>query len=686
MAPLCADPRQVVIALPPPQRQALFKLVQEIISHMIRQIDTSPENLGPVAPEPDVGEKEEGSGERAKAPPPSAGPRDQRPSAARNESPEKRNSKAESILHDAIKHMLDWRDEFLPKLEKIVTVQDGAKIRAERQARREKLDKQRLDTPEDGENLISFGDVQVVRSEDVESLQTLYTPMSTELVKAPVEDRREALSCVLLLLLATGKYSAHSRALVLYLASALALSQTFVNKEEAEIAQSLMESSTADQGNKESMSAEAEAAKRRQENKFSRFWKVGLASVAGAAVIGVTGGLAAPLVAGAIGGIMGGVGLGGVASFLGIFWMNGALGEMMDSYAKEVEDFRFLPLEDERAKESSRSWQDAKSPSQRRLRVTIGINGWLNAEDDVTRPWRVLGPDTEVFALRYEMKTLLSLGTALQDMVQSFAWKAFKMEVIKRTRRPDPAHWRALRPVVSGNIFNVFSENDMVLGFVYRMHSLKLGVAGLQPVQGVAGVVNVDLSDMVSGHMRYPQLTGEILRRCGFVGVRAGSEIEQDDVIRMKHDHADGKLVDLDAPSADASQERRPADGRESLAKDLHGLNISPPALAQPYQAPPERADVKAPAPSSSVSQSCRPDGSQGGLNLAQSPVQPVLSRASPVITHPTRQGRPANREVKPRARQLTPDSASSDESDEELHPGIVLEDRDEDERHGGHA
>lgn len=73
------------------------------------------------------------------------------------------------------------------------------------------------------------------------------------------------------------------------------------------------------------MSAEAEAAKRKQQNQQSRYWKVGLASVAGAALIGVTGGLAAPVVAGAIGGIMGSVGLGGVASFLGIFWMNGAL-------------------------------------------------------------------------------------------------------------------------------------------------------------------------------------------------------------------------------------------------------------------------------------------------------------------------------------------------------------------------
>ena len=45
----------------------------------------------------------------------------------------------------------------------------------------------------------------------------------------------------------------------------------------------------------------------------------------------------APLVAGAIGGIMGGVGLGGVASFLGIFWMNGALvGALFGAYGAKM--------------------------------------------------------------------------------------------------------------------------------------------------------------------------------------------------------------------------------------------------------------------------------------------------------------------------------------------------------------
>lgn len=135
------------------------------------------------------------------------------------------------------------------------------------------------------------------------------------------------LSAILILLLSTGSYSAYARAFVTYLTSAFELTLAALTAEEKEIAKTMIEASTeADKAKQNGkMSAEVEAQKRKQQNQTNRFWKVGLASVAGAALIGVTGGLAAPIVAGAVGGLMGSVGLGGLASFLGIFWMNGAL-------------------------------------------------------------------------------------------------------------------------------------------------------------------------------------------------------------------------------------------------------------------------------------------------------------------------------------------------------------------------
>ncbi|KAL7787428.1 DUF726 domain-containing protein [Trichoderma ceciliae] len=775
MAPLCADPRQIVIALNPARRKALFTLVQEIINYMISELETRPDELGSIAPE-DEGIQDDES-------PSSDSPEKAGNSVSQGGNPQslpqpriKRTMAAEKSLGAALAYTLEWRDEVVSKLEEIVNVEDTQKIAAERKSRRDVLDKNQLDMLNSNRQLVDVDGTPVDETEDVSMLQSAYKPLPTRLTTIPVEDREEALSCVLLLLLSTGKYSAHSRALVLYLASSLELSQTFLNNTEAEIAMSLMESSTANKDQKEAMSADAEAAKRRQQNKVSRFWKVGLASVAGAAVIGVTGGLAAPLVAGAIGSVLGGVGLGGVASFLGIFWMNGALvgtlfgaygakmtGEMMDNYAKEVEDFRFLPLKEETTTDVPEAITKEQK-EQRRLRVTIGINGWLNSEDDIKKPWRILSTETEVFALRYEMSVLLSLGTALNDLVRSVAWTAFKSEVIKRTllatlwaalwpiqvlavasnvdnpfnrahnrsrkagqlladalinkvqgERPvtlvgyslgattihaclqslaerhafglvdtvviigtpapsDPAHWRAIRPVVSGKIFNVYSENDMVLGFAYRMHSLALGVAGLQPIKDVNGIVNVDLSESVCGHLRYPSLIGEILRRCGFVTVRAGKDIERDDVIQMKDKEED--LIDLGARHDD-----KPNDGDKS-AESLHGLTITPPGL-MPHSEP-----ANPPLPKRSTSE----------LELENPRLPPRKPSSVPPVLHdtddvapplPRRQTVPLQELSIPRrpvpinaeepASPETPLTPQYD-SDDEHHMSIAMVDRDGDD------
>lgn len=112
----------------------------------------------------------------------------------------------------------------------------------------------------------------------------------------------------------------------------------------------------------------------------------------------------------------------------------------MDKYAKEVDDFRFLPLKDEWGPEFSKADKDV-----RRLCVTVDINGWLMSEDEVTKPWLVLGDDTETFALRYEMESLLELGHALEDMVSSYAWSVLKIEILRRTVLA--TLWAALWPI-----------------------------------------------------------------------------------------------------------------------------------------------------------------------------------------------------------------------------------------------
>ncbi|KAI0008685.1 DUF726-domain-containing protein [Xylariaceae sp. FL0662B] len=682
MAPLTNEPDAIRVVLNPARRKAFYGLVCEITAYMRSQLELHhspavsrpPSSAPPPYSETDdaplfaphsTQSRQQRSNNHADADSPSPPPKPPRP---KNVPP---SPALVRLRRAALSHFDAWRAETLDKLKEVASKADDAKVLEARRKRAEQLAARRRDEPADGEDLLSFdGDVKAappdlkpgpnpdmqVGPNDLSNFQTLYHPIPTRLatILAP-EDRRELLSATLILLLSTGGYPAYSRALVCYLASALGLPPAFLNGEETEIATTMVEVAQKADAEKQrggdGMSAEAEARKRREQGQVGRFWKVGLASVAGAAIIGVTGGLAAPAVAGVIGGLMGSVGLGGLASFLGIFWMNGALvgtlfgafgakmtGGIVDQYAKEVDDFKFLPLK----KEWGEGWSK-DGPEARRLRVTIGINGWLTDEEDVTKPWRALGDESEVFALRYEMKTLMALGSKLKGLVASAAWSAVRAEILQRTvlatlqgalwpifllssasnidnpfslarnrsekagkiladalinkvqgERPvtlvgyslgarviysclrvlaerkafgivdtvvligapvpsNTGHWQMMRTMVSGKVFNVYSENDYILAFLYRTTSMQLGIAGLQAISDeVDGVENLDLSAEVTGHLRYPDLIARILTRCGFPNVKGGEhEIEKDDgeiILQNKGWGETGTLVDVDDP------------------------------------------------------------------------------------------------------------------------------------------
>ncbi|KAL8370513.1 hypothetical protein RB595_000743 [Gaeumannomyces hyphopodioides] len=809
MAPLAADPRQLLVVLNTARRRALYTLVDEITQYMRFQLvlkhrdqdqDHQHRRGQPGVPAPLFVSSEsrdgcDGGGHGS--PPASLSPRPK-------QTPEPPTRELIRLRAAAVAHLDEWRRQLLKSLKDIAAAPDDAKITEARQERQARLQRARADTPRQGENLLDFDEPAAAAAAagsassgggggdhgpELAAFQRLHHPIPTRLTTIPREDREEALSCVLVMMLSTGAYTALSRTLAVYLASALDLPPTVLAREEAEIARSLVESSTSDEAEKQrqrqAMTAEAEAQKRRQEGQASRFWKVGLASVAGAAVIGITGGLAAPLVAGAIGGIMGSVGLGSLASFLGIFWMNSALvgalfgaygakmtGEMMDQYAREVDDFRFIPLNEAWGKEYSKEDKDS-----RRLRVTIGINGWLSSRDDIAKPWRVLGADTEVFALQYEIDSLLSLGTALRDLIESYTWGVIKVEIIKRTalaalyaamwplqllkvastldnpfnrarnrsekagrvladaiinkvqgerpvtligyslgarvihscltslaeRRafglvdqavfigaPVPsgrAQWEEMRSVVSGKLFNAYSENDFILAFVYRATSIQLGVAGLEAVEGIDGVENLDLSNAVSGHLRYPDLIAKILARCGFPDVEGGEgPIETDkDVIELRDEDGSakqGSLIDLGDDAAAVAPEPKsqlsglPAAGRHARPaaprsnSDVLMQQLDPmAALAHMDQDQPQARQHPGGAPAAMASASAPqlPTASPSKTKAYPAPPLAVLPRPAGSNGDDGGSGKPAD------------DAESdSDDSGDDGHVGIRMEDNDD--------
>ncbi len=517
-------------------------------------------------------------------------------------------------------------------------------------------------------------------------LTALYPPVSTQLSLLEEPTKILIVHSILLLLLSLEHYVAPSRVLLLYLTSSLNLPLSVLISDEEKVAKGLLEAA-------KQMSGETEAQKKAEENKQLRKWKVGLASVAGAALIGVTGGLAAPLVAAGVGSVMGGLGLGATAAagYLGsvagstlivggLFGAYGGkmTGQMMDAYAREVEDFAFLPVHGSHKDQNEKlagtkhdskpptsfdqidaaadrtagqehlthTEKDAVSdPSSRRLRVTIGITGWLTSKPEILTPWHVLAPtSSEVFALRWELEALLNLGNSLTTMVSSAAWGYAKQEVLRRTilaslmaamwplallkvsrvvdnpfsvaksradkagevladalinkaqgERPvsligyslgarviytclqtlarrrafglvesvvligaptpsDTSDWRIVRSVVSNRLVNVYSENDYVLGFLYRTSSIQYGIAGLQKIEGLPGVENVDVSESVSGHLRYRYLIGHILQKIGFEGISA-EEVQKEEHALHKMDEEEKRKMDSEGGAKEGGEE-----------------------------------------------------------------------------------------------------------------------------------
>ncbi|KAL8928845.1 MAG: hypothetical protein Q9208_001623 [Pyrenodesmia sp. 3 TL-2023] len=586
--------------------------------------------------------------------------------------------KMKELKTDALKFIDQWRTNVIERIGSIV----NSKEEASSQLHSAPAKSPTSNAPSDKKIDTASPDSEAADT----ALKELFPPIDTPLSSLEEPTRILILHSTLLLLLSLEHYIAPSRVLLLYLTSSLHLPLSVLTTDEEQIAKGLLEAA-------KQMSGDEETQKKAEENKHSRKWKVGLASVAGAALIGVTGGLAAPLVAAGVGSVMGGLGLGATAAagYLGavagstvivggLFGAYGGkmTGEMMDAYAKEVSDFAFLPIKDSPDplasapnKDSSSHEKDkndpdtnpaADDPASRRLRVTIGISGWLTSAADVTSPWRVLSPaSSEPFALRYEMEALMNLGNSISAMVSSAAWGYAKSEMIKHTifaeltaalwplgllkisrvvdnpfsvakSRSDKAgelladalinkcqgerpvvlvgyslgarviytclmslarrkafglvesavligtpcpsttgDWRVMRSVVASRIVNVYSENDYVLGFLYRTSSIQYGVAGLQKIEGLPGVENVDVSETVSGHLRYRFLVGAILKKIGFEGVDLKA-VEAEAVALKKMDEEEEMKSLADKAKAQGKSIVTGADGKVLFDKDGNPL------------------------------------------------------------------------------------------------------------------
>ncbi|KAL9584772.1 MAG: hypothetical protein Q9203_004532 [Teloschistes exilis] len=334
---------------------------------------------------------------------------------------------------DALANYDEWRSAFMKRIGEAVHLPDEIDSQISEAAKTHEPPS----LPEAQEHTAT-GEAGEKVEQKAPKLEDLFPRVKTSLTKLSLSQRRTVLHSVILLLISLERYSARSRVLLLYLTSSLKLGAKAMQEEEVKIAKGLLESA-------QQINADKETQEKIDASQQSRKWKMRAATVAGAAVVGISGGMAAPMVASGVGAIMGGLGLGATAaagylgSVAGSTYLVGALfgayggqmtGQMMDNLSREVEDFAFLPVHGRRKEFTD---ENEAASEERRLRVTIGITGWLTEKEEIVKPWRVLNTGSEAFALRWELETLINLGNSMNSLLSSAAWGYAQSQVIQKT-------------------------------------------------------------------------------------------------------------------------------------------------------------------------------------------------------------------------------------------------------------
>lgn len=342
-----------------------------------------------------------------------------------------------------------WQIDVLRRLGEVLSVRPEeirqarrqTKFHAESATKRETNEKfLRWANGEDGEEISKPNAPRALSDRE------LLEELKLSIFRLPQTKRTTILSSLLLLLLSLERYTAHSRTLLFRDGNVFEVPPHTLQEKESEIAQTLLASAATQ------MSADESTKKKADEDAANRKWKVGLATVAGAALIGVTGGLAAPILAAGLGSIMGGIGLGAVATLLGPLATNMVLvgglfgayggrmtGRAVEKYAQEIRDFAFLPLRDGDTgltKLNSNISEkdelaDEETLQRHKLSVAIGVSGALVYKSEAIQPWQALETThIEGFALRWETEALLELGTSVNTVLQKYAWDFAKLQVV----------------------------------------------------------------------------------------------------------------------------------------------------------------------------------------------------------------------------------------------------------------
>ena len=415
-----------------------------------------------------------------------------------------------------------------------------------------------------------------------------------------------------LLLIADSTYDSRSRTLLETTGAALSVDWPEICRFEKRVTDAL---EMQEQADKENWNEDEHMAKRKKKARNKRLLVMGLCTVGGGLVIGLSAGLLAPVIGAGLAAGFTTVGVAGTSGFLtgaggaAIVGTTGVLsggviaGKASNRRTGAVRTFEYRPLH-----------------NNKRVNLIVTISGWMTGKvDDVRLPFSTVDPVMgDIYSVHWEPDMLQSTGQTIQILATEALTQTIQ-QILGSTiltalmaglslpiiltklsylidnpwtvslTRADAAgliladslidrnlgvrpitlvgfslgsrvifsclrelanrgalgliqnvylfgtpvvtkkdEWLRARSVVSGRFVNGYATNDWILGYLFRATSGGISrIAGLSEVQQVHGIENLDVTEIVPGHMAYRGRMPVLLRTVGW-------EVESDDFAEIE--------------------------------------------------------------------------------------------------------------------------------------------------------
>ena len=414
-----------------------------------------------------------------------------------------------------------------------------------------------------------------------------------------------------LVLVADASYDARSRRLLERVGSMMDISWIQICRFEKRVIDQL----EMDEAAKENWDESEHMETRRKKALTRKYVMMGLATVGGGLVIGLSAGLLAPVIGAGLAAGFTTIGVTGTAGFLG-----GVGGAALITSAATAAGGTIAVRASHRRTGHVKTFEYRPLHNNKRLNLILTVSGWMTGKvDDVRLPYSTVDPIMgDIYSLYWEPEMLRSMGDtinilateALTQSIQQVLGSTILVALMASLQLPvvltklsylidnpwsvslDRANAAGLiladsliarhlgqrpvtlagfslgarvifsclkelsnrgaygivqnvylfgspivakkdeylraRSVIAGRFVNAYASNDWILGYLFRATSGGImRVAGLATVEGVPGLENVDVTELVNGHMAYRAAMPKLLRKLNW-------EVESDEFTEIE--------------------------------------------------------------------------------------------------------------------------------------------------------